>query len=127
MQELKDQCKDFQEKLDLPFIKDDPEACLVRMMELETIMSASGKLLADAKYIQNEQQSDLKAIVDELMSQKLILTPTIMNNYVKARTKEINYIVDWSERINRSATHMLDSIRSAISYRKTELTNLNYK
>lgn len=127
MQELEEQCKGFQKQLELPFIKDDPEACLVRMMELETIMAASGKLVADAKYIQDQQQSDLKVIVDELMSQKLTLTPTIMNNYVKARTKEINYIVNWAERINRSATHMLDSIRSAISYRKTELTNLNYK
>lgn len=126
MEHLKQKCEEFQKYLDVNFIKDDPESCIERMTELEYIMSASGKLLADAKYIQDEQQSDLQSIVNEL-SLSMKLTPTIMNNYVKARTKDINYIVNWAERINRSATHMIESLRSALSYRKTELTNLNYK
>ena len=40
--------------------------------------------------------------------------------------KEYNYLVNWLDRINATATHQLDALRTIISYRKTEFSALSY-
>jgi hypothetical protein len=115
---------DFQRVLDLQFHKDDIAACLLRMSELENIMTTSGKYLADAKYLQEREQVKIKQAIEELGTK---LSPSTLNNYIKAKTHDINYIVNWMERINRSSTHLCENLRTAISYLKTEMNLLNYK
>lgn len=124
LDELRDICDEFQERLDKEFHKDDPNACLERMTELETVMSKSGNYLADAKYWQDKAQSRLKDYIDELGSK---YTTSTLNNYVKAKTMEENHVAVWMERINRTATHLLENIRTAISYQKEQMRNLSYR
>lgn len=46
---------------------------------------------------------------------------TAVNMIIKSLCKEEQYMVDWCERINRSATHQLDWVRSVISKAKAEM------
>jgi hypothetical protein len=115
---------DFQRVLDVQFHKDDIAACLLRMSELENIMTQSGKYLADAKYLQDKEQVKIKQAIEELGTK---LSPSTLNNYIKSKTHDINYVVNWMERITRSSTHLCENLRTAISYLKTEMNLLNYK
>lgn len=124
LQELKEICEDFQSRLEIDFPKDDPDACLTRMSELEVIMARSGQYLADAKYWQDQARGRLKQYVDELGSQ---YTASTLNEYVKAKTAEENRIVNHLDRINASSTHMLQNLRTAISYAKEQMKNLSYR
>lgn len=123
LSELKTICEDFQERLEIPFSKDDPDACLERMTELEVIMARSGQYLADAKYWQDESRGKLKQYIDELGSKYSVST---LNEYVKAKTLEENHICNWMERINKACSHLTDNLRTTISYKKEELRQLNY-
>jgi hypothetical protein len=49
------------------------------------------------------------------------LSPSLVNKFVGSGSKNINYLVNWADRINASATHQLDGIRTIISYKKAEL------
>lgn len=122
--ELKSICQEFQSRLEMEFSKDDPDACLERMTELEVIMARSGQYLADAKYWQDEARGRLKQYVEELGSKYSIST---LNDYVKAKTVDENHVVNWMERINRSCSHLTDNLRTTISYKKEELRQLNYR
>lgn len=124
LDELKAICEDFQSRLEIEFLKDDPDACLTRMSELEVIMARSGQYLADAKYWQDQARGRLKQYVDELGSQ---YTASTLNEYVKAKTAEENRIVNHLDRINASSTHMLQNLRTAISYAKEQMKNLSYR
>lgn len=124
LEELKLICEDFQSRLEVPFSKDDPDACLERMTELEVVMAQSGQYLADAKYWQDEARTRLKQYVDELGSK---YTTSTLNEYVKAKTLNENHIVNWLDRVNKACSHLTDNIRTAISYKKEELRQLNYK
>lgn len=124
LDQIKLKAIDFQKKLEEPISKDDCEACIGRITEIEIIMVESGKLLADAKFYQDEAQSRLKEIVEQLGYN---VSPSTLNNYIKSVTKNENYLCNWIERINRSATHLLENLRTCISYRKEEMKNLNYK
>jgi hypothetical protein len=124
LDELKLICEEFQSLLEVPFSKDDADACLERMTELEVVMAQSGQYLADAKYWQDKAQGRLKQYVEELGSE---YTASTLNNYVKAKTLEENHLVNALDRVNATSTHQLSNIRTAISYQKELMRNLNYR
>jgi len=124
MEQLRIKALEFQNKLQEPISTDDAESCLVRITEVEIMMVESGKLLADAKFHQDTEQSKLKEILADLNAN---VSASTLNNYIKSRTINENYMVNWFERINRSSTHLCENLRTVISYRKEEMRNLNYK
>ena len=91
--------------------------------ELTVYMARSGKLLADAKYHRDEKLNS--AIVEEL-KKILQLAPSTANKYIDALTKEENYLVSWSERVNRTCTHQIDWCRTLISKAKEEMRVSSY-
>jgi hypothetical protein len=94
---------------------------LIDRIELLTILIAkSGQCLAEARYIQDQLiNTGLLNAIGEGLENKL--SPSLINQFVKSNAKDINLLVNWFDRINASATHQLDGIRTIMSYKKAEL------
>lgn len=98
----------------------EPQDLLDRIEYLNILIAKSGQLLAKAKFIQDDliNKGLMQAMEDELDKK---LSPSLVNKFVGSGAKNINYLVNWADRINASATHQLDGIRTIISYKKAEL------
>ncbi len=103
----------------------EPEQLLERMELLAILVAQSGQCLAEAKYHQDQVINGvIGESIDRAFSDKL--SASTINQYVKSAAKDYNYLVNWLDRINATATHQLDALRTIISYRKTEFQTLNY-
>lgn len=98
----------------------EPNELIDRTEKLNILVAQSGKMLADAEWYRDELVNGaiIKAIKDS-MEEKL--SATILNQYIKTTARDYNFLVKWIDRINATATHQLDSIRTVISYRKAEM------
>ena len=100
---------------------EDMEEAVIRGNDLAVYVARSGKLLADAKYHLNEKMKDDIFQVLEKTAKQAGATATAINGIVKSLCKNEQYLVDWAERTNRSATHQLDWCRTLISKGKEEM------
>lgn len=104
------------------------EEVVQRGNDLAVIIARSGKLLADAKYHLNEK---LKNEVFETLREtgkQAKASQFAVNTIIKSLCKEEQYLVDWCERLNRTATHQIEWSRTLISKAKTEMQYLgNYQ
>lgn len=118
-EELYKNAEKMQAYLDTP-TGPEPQHLIDRTEMLYLLISKSGQCLAEAKYIQDQiiNTGLLKVMEDGLDSK---LSPSLINQFVKSSAKEVNYLVNWLDRINSAATHQLDGIRTIISYKKAEL------
>jgi hypothetical protein len=89
--------------------------------DLAVHIARSGKLLADAKYWLNEKKKS--EIFDMLtkVGKAAGATSTVINELTKSLCKEEQYLVDWADRNNRTATHQLEWCRTLISKAKAEM------
>lgn len=98
----------------------EPNDLIERASLLSILIAQSGQCLADAKYIQDDiVNGAIMEAIQKFYSEKL--SPSTVNKFVTTAAKESNYLVNWLDRINATATHQLDSIRTLISYRKAEM------
>jgi len=113
----------YQSQMDDKLI-DEPTQIMEQLTIAESIMVNSGKMLADAKYWLNDaMHSETVNTLKELAKQNKLVTSTAVNQIIKSLCKEQQYLVDWCERVNRSATHRSDYCRSIISKHKAEMYN----
>ena len=104
---------------------DEPNEIIDRIQNLSILVSQSGEYLAAAKYYHDSLiHSELMKAIREGYNDKL--TASALNKLVNALAKEESFLVNQFDRINSSATHQLDGLRSILSYRKTEFSSLNY-
>ena len=101
---------------------DNIEEIVERGNDLIVYISRTGKMLADAKYHLNvirkaEIMDILKIIIPEKLSAK------VQNALIDSVAREQQYLVDWTERLNRTAVHQLDWCRTLISKAKSEMQN----
>ena len=78
-------------------------------------------MLADSKYHQDQK---LKSSVFQTLKDtaKLAgLSATAINKLIDANCEQENYMVNWIERLNRTATHQLDWCRTLVSKAKEEM------
>ena len=98
----------------------DPNAILERIDHLHILIAQSGQCLAEAKYIQDQLiNQGLSSAIEMELNKKL--SPSLITKFVSTQAKDINFIVNHLDRINASATHQLDGLRTIISYKKAEL------
>lgn len=98
----------------------EPAELLERIEFLMIMVAKSGQLLAEAKFQQDGLiNAGLLQAMENGLDKKL--SPSLITKFVSSNAKEINYLVNWADRINASATHQLDAIRSIVSYKKAEL------
>ena len=118
---LNEEATQIQSDLDVTQSEDANEA-QERGNMLAAYISRTGKMLADAKYHLNTvRKSDIMRIIGEIIPEKL--SAKVQNTLVDTSALEQQYLVDWCERLNRTAVHQLDWMRSLISKAKSEMQN----
>ncbi len=99
----------------------EPAELLERIEFLMIMVAKSGQLLAEAKFQQDGLiNAGLLQAMEDGLDKKL--SPSLITKFVSSNAKEVNYLVNWADRINASATHQLDAVRSIVSYKKAELS-----
>jgi len=97
---------------------DDPDALIGRLATLNVYLARSGKLLADVKKIKDEQT--LKVFIEN--GDWLGSAPASTSKaFINSKIAEINYLVNWLDRINRTIVHVGDNMRTQLSFIKEEL------
>lgn len=122
---IRNEAQQIQEFLEIT-MSDNPQEVIERGNDLQVYIARTGKLLADAKYILNDQKrhETMDIIRDFIIDQKL--SAKVQNALIDGLCKEEQYLVDWIDRLNAACTHQLDWCRSVNSKNKEEmrLTNI---
>ena len=101
---------------------DDINEIVERGNDLIVYINRTGKMLADAKYHLNKMRKDeIMEVIQQIIPEKL--SAKVQNALVDSIAREQQYLVDWCERLNRTAVHQLDWMRSLISKAKSEMQN----
>lgn len=93
------------------------EAVVERGNELLAYIARSGKMKADAKYWEQVKVKSATMETLRTMGQDLMPASTL-NNLIKANCEIEILLVEWCDRLNRTATHQLDWLRSVVSKEK---------
>jgi len=107
--------------------QDNPASVMQRGQDLEAYLALSAKLVADSKYWQDQM---LNSTVSETVKDALKdggWSASTINKKVDALCKEVNYLVNWSTRLNATVTHQLDFLRSVISKQKEEMRQMQWQ
>lgn len=116
-----DQLKIIAQKIQ-DFLEEDfdenPNILVERLGTINTYLAVSGKALADAKLIQDKKVSGLYSEFNNLIMK---MPATIATKFIGSQAYEVNFIVNWLDRINKSLVHTGDNLRTQISYAKEEL------
>ena len=98
------------------------EEAILRGNDLAVYIARTGKLLADAKYHLNAKKKT--EVFDTLRdtATRAGATSKAVNAIIDSLCKDEQYLVDWCERLNRTATHQLEWCRTVISKAKAEMS-----
>lgn len=124
-QEIADELFEIDKYLNVT-ISEDAEEATARGNDLAAHIARSGKLLADAKYHLNEKKKSEVFEVLEKTAKQAGATATAINAIVNSLCKEEQYLVDFADRVNRTATHQLEWCRTLISKAKAEMQFAGY-
>lgn len=123
-EQLTEKATKFQSFLEVKF-GNEPDELLERIQHLAILVAQSGQCLAEAKQHQDAViNGAIGEAIEKMYNEKL--SASTINQFVRTAAKDQNYLVNWLDRINATATHQLDAIRTIISYRKSEFNALNY-
>jgi len=118
-EDLLNEAQIIQETLEAP-IPSDIESVVMLGHELIAYIARTGKMRSDAKYYLNKAvKSSIMAQVKELG--KTIMPASTLNELVKASCENESYLFDWCDRLNRTATHQVDWLRSVVSKEKEQM------
>lgn len=102
-------------------MSENPEEAVVRGNDLAAYVARTGKMLADAKYHLNEaKNSEVMETLREA-AKNAKATAKAVNALIDSLCREEQYMVDWCERANRTATHQLSWCVTVISKAKEEM------
>lgn len=90
-----------------------------RISMLNIYLARSGKLLAQAEYLQNSK-------TEFILSSSGVkdFSPSIQKEFIKGACKNESYLFTCLSRLNSCIMHQIESIRSQLSYLKSEMENL---
>lgn len=101
-------------------LPNEPNELIEILNKIDILMAQSGQMLADAKYYKDTVvNSAIIQAIKEAYNETL--SASTINKYVESVARDQAYLVNWIDRINATAVHHKDSIRTIISYRKKEL------
>lgn len=119
--------------LEITINGDNPEEVIDRMSVIITMFPSSSNALASAKWWQAytykiEYNEAYKKYVNAQQpgESKTFVAPSVLKDYINARTGEWVSIVTRCERVNAAITHTLDALRSILSHLKEERKISNY-
>lgn len=96
---------------------EDPNEAIVRGNDLVVYIARTGKMLADAKYWQDESIQTNTLLCNEAYKS---MPPMVRKRLIESMCQRQNYIVTWVDRLNRAATHQCEWLRTVISKAKAE-------
>ena len=100
---------------------DDANLLVSRLTTINALMARSGKMLADAKLLQDTLTEMVFA--DEEVVEKLCrLSATLGMKLVQSSTARANHLVNSLDRQNRAFVHQSDNLRTQISFAKQDLS-----
>lgn len=103
-------------------MSEDVQEAVQRGNDLAVYIARTGKLLADAKYhLNGKKKSEVFDTLRETAN-RAGATSKAVNAIIDSLCKEEQYLVDWCERLNRTATHQLEWCRTLISKAKAEMS-----
>lgn len=118
--QLHDELLDMQSFLEESYLSDSPSACIDRLQAMDVKIARSGKLLADAEYHYNAVvNSAILNTLKDAMSEKM--STSTLNKYIESVAKDYRHLVTFADRVNRSATHSADHLRTIISFTKQQM------
>ncbi|MCM1354725.1 MAG: hypothetical protein NC229_08705 [Bacteroides sp.] len=116
-EDIKLECLDMQRFLE-ELVANDPQVLYDRITRTNVYLARSGKLLSEVKRLQDEAMLDVfNSYSDYIKS----LSATTAKQFISANLADINYYVNWLDRLNRSFVHSGDNIRTQMSFLKEEL------
>jgi hypothetical protein len=114
------EAKDIQSYMEIT-PSDNPQEISERIVSLGVYIARTGKMLADAKYHLNRKRKDETVELIQNMLDNKKLSAKVQNLLIDSICRDEQYLVDWIERLNRTATHQLDAMRSLLSYERENL------
>lgn len=114
---LLEECSVIQSYLEVT-VSDDPNELAERLATLAVYMARSGQMLADAKYVLDTKRAEIYTEHSKLI---LKMPATVSTRFIESQSAEVNYLVNWLDRINRTCVHQSDSVRSLYSFAKEQL------
>lgn len=117
--------EDQQAFLEASYAADVPEEVQSRFDSLAAYMARSGKLKADAEWHYNELlESSIFEMLKKGYEEKL--SASTINKFVEAAARNYRFLFTWADRVNRSATHQHEGLRSVMSTLRSERFANNY-
>ena len=102
-------------------MSEEVQEAVLRGNDLAVYIARTGKLLADAKYhLNGKKKSDVFDILRDTAS-RAGATSKALNAIIDSLCKDEQYLVDWCDRLNRTATHQLEWCRTIIRKAKAEM------
>lgn len=108
------------EKMEQGYNRELPEEVSGKITEFNGLLALSGRMVALTEMIHNDE---LGKLAEQYKDSKLGATDKKM--IFAGRLKKEIYYMTYADRLNRGLTHALDSLRSQLSYLKTEFSNSN--
>jgi hypothetical protein len=100
---------------------DSPDEIAERIAALCVHIARTGKMLADAKYhLAGKMGGEVDQLIHSIADGKK-LSAKVQNAKAESLCREEHYLVNAIERLNRTATHQLEAMRSLLSYEKEHL------
>lgn len=97
---------------------DNPKELIERLTDINVYMARSGKMLADAKALQDNITAKVYDEHKEFIGR---VPATVAIKFVSSQISTANQIVNWLDRINRTLVHASDNIRTQISFAKQDI------
>lgn len=120
LNELRERAKELQMFLETES-SNNPEELTDRILKLMSYIAYSGEMLAEAKKLLRSRKSSEISKTIIAIAKEQCLSASVQNALLDSICDEEAYLVDYIDRINRTATHQLDGCRSLLSYTKEEL------
>lgn len=120
MDSLKSELDQYQSFLE-DKITEELETVILRGNELAVIIARTGYLLAFSRQTLNEKmQSEIMQSLKKIAKETPFATSRTVNALIDSLCREERFIVDWIDRLNRTATHQIEYCRTLISLAKQE-------
>ena len=125
LNELRERAKELQMFLETES-SNNPEELTDRILKLMSYIAYSGEMLAEAKKLLRSRKSSEISKTIIAIAKEQCLSASVQNALLDSICDDEAFLVDFIERVNRTATHQLDACRSLLSYEKEQLKQVNY-
>ena len=117
IEEIKEECERMQSYLEIT-TTDDTNELVGRLTDINVYLARSGFLLAEARLMQDKAT---QAVFSHYTDALVKMPSNTAKQFISSATADINYVVNWLDRLNRACVHQGDNLRTQISFSKEEL------